>query len=124
MAFKELAARTGYNDIGHVERFKRGLNRPILDKIFALAEMPETFDGWCKYASRFDNQWRQYKAEEKASNPQQTPKSKPFVPKASTPVRQNAIADTSTPMDIDKNRKEIRCFNCGQKGHIKRNCPT
>ena len=49
--FRELAPKTGYNDAAHIEKFEKGLNSALVDKIYALADMPKTLSG-CILAAR------------------------------------------------------------------------
>ncbi|EJU00245.1 hypothetical protein DACRYDRAFT_37335, partial [Dacryopinax primogenitus] len=58
VTFKELAFQTKYNSIALIKQFQQGLHQSLLDKIYALPEMPKKLKDWYKYALRFDQQWQ------------------------------------------------------------------
>ena len=57
--FRTLKGDTGYNNAALVEKFEKSLNSTLVDKIYALPEMPCTLDGWILWALKLDRQWRQ-----------------------------------------------------------------
>lgn len=126
--FRELKVDTGYNDAALVEKFKKGLNQTLVDKIYGLQEMPDDLKGWETWATKFDRQWRQREAEKKATS--HTTKSyKPFTSAAPTPkasTNEGKHEPDVVPMEVDSGMKNIRakliCFKCGKPGHMARNC--
>ncbi|PFH45472.1 hypothetical protein AMATHDRAFT_126447, partial [Amanita thiersii Skay4041] len=64
-AFKQCYMRSGYRETAGIHEFKRSLNSPLLDKIMAVPELPQTLKKWYDLAVRLDRQWRQAMAEKK-----------------------------------------------------------
>src|SRR3954452_25163544 len=61
-SFKALTSKTKYNDAAHVEKFEKGLNPALVDKIYSLPEMPVTLVQWITWATKLDRQWSQREA--------------------------------------------------------------
>lgn len=136
--FKELQANTGYNDIALVEKFEKGLNSVLVDKIYALPTMPTTLEGWISWSTKLDRQWRKREAMKKANQPSSSSsKAKPYsvpsnlsTPQSnSTPQPQKPFIPRPTdmvPMEVDsgKKSKTVICFKCRKPGHIARDCQS
>ncbi|PFH45008.1 hypothetical protein AMATHDRAFT_163832 [Amanita thiersii Skay4041] len=97
----------------------------------AVPELPVTLEKWYELVIRLDCQWRQAVAERKVfaarvnqhaqrnwqplvNRTQQTPWRPPVQPAQRDP---NA-------MQVDRNCGPIRCYNCGQTGHMACVCPN
>ena len=146
-SFKELKDATAYNDAGLVEKFEEGLNSSLVDKIYALPQMPNNLEEWMFWAQKLDRQWRQREANKRAfglttSSLKHSPSTpKPFKPfnsvstqvatsnQSSTPISppiQPVKQTNVVPIEVDsgwKGKKPILCYKCRKYGHIARNCP-
>ena len=137
-SFNELKKDTGFNDPALVDKFEKGLNQALVDKIYSLPDMPTTLEKWIYWASKLDRQWRQREARKKMSAPAPTaPKQpsssfKPFQPRViqPSPVPAQIIPAKEPdviPMEVDSGWKRVRsivCYKCKRRGHIARNCPS
>ena len=132
-SFRELKDDTLYNNAALIERFEQGLNSALVDKIYALPEMPTTLDGWITWAIKLDRQWRQREANKKSfglfPKPNSTPP-KPKLPPAQ-PTQSPAQATQSVkqpdvvPMEVDSGWKSVKpliCFKCRRTGHKANEC--
>jgi len=125
-SFKELISKTKYNDAAHVEKFERGLNSTLVDKIYNLPEMHSTLAGWMTWATKLDRQWRQREAKKKASNSSPNPRPLKSIPPQVKPHQIPKEPDV-VPMEIDSGRKRygpVICYKCRKTGHIARNCQS
>ncbi|PFH45133.1 hypothetical protein AMATHDRAFT_115264, partial [Amanita thiersii Skay4041] len=127
--FKQAYSRSGYQETAGIHELKRSLNTPLLDKCMMVSELPTTLDKWYELVIRLDRQWRQAvakkkmfatrsgKAEGGSNNP--TRQIKPPRLLNSQNSWQNHDPNA---MDVDRNRTQRRCYNCGQPRHFARNC--
>ncbi|PFH45038.1 hypothetical protein AMATHDRAFT_163584 [Amanita thiersii Skay4041] len=91
----------------------------------AVPNLPTTLEGWYELTIRLDRQWRQAQVEKKiftACFNQQTQRN--WQPPANRtqqpqwrPLTQSTQRDPNA-MQVDRNQSPIRCYNCGQTGHI------
>ncbi|PFH44830.1 hypothetical protein AMATHDRAFT_165929 [Amanita thiersii Skay4041] len=107
--FKQSYMRSGYGEVAGIHEFKRSLNSPLLDKCMAVPELPTTLDKWYELVIRLDRQWRQAVAERKM-----------FATRggSSTGTGSQTAQRDPNAMQVDRNRGPLRCYNCGQAGHM------
>lgn len=122
-----------YGTFNVTEDYKHGLNKQLRDKVFALDPIPTEVKGWQTKALALDRQYRMAKAYDGGSSQKKKEEIK-TVKKEWVPRNQFQTPSTSTrtptafkdpnAMDIDKLKKEGRCFKCHEKNHMSRDCPN
>jgi len=60
--FEEYKATAGYNEKGYISLLKRNLSPYVLECIYALENVPTTYDAWKTYMQHFDSNLREYQA--------------------------------------------------------------
>jgi hypothetical protein len=125
--FQELAARTNYDDVAHIDHFERGLSRRLIDAIYLMNNMPTTLMEWYQAAQKFDLQLRKLEQHHKERPTSVFPR---FIPRTNFPKpiapRPPTSGQGPVPMDLDsglRNRRPLICYKCRKEGHMARNCP-
>ncbi|KAK1215615.1 hypothetical protein PQX77_021772 [Marasmius sp. AFHP31] len=127
--FNELAGDSEHNDAGLRLFYKQGINPALKATIDKFEVVPTTLEGWQKAAVRKYNDWVRSKAKEKAWGRRKlTTTTTTTIRAANTSNTQQVRNTTSTsvgrltPEEHATYMREGRCFDCGQKGHM-RNSP-
>ena len=107
-----------------IEFFTTGLKTPLVNQIYGMDTVPDTIEGWYEKASHFENQWQKARAITSRSNKTERTKKKNYRPNVRErhPDTMDVDAVQLSREDRDKYIKEGRCFNCGNKGHLSREC--
>ncbi|KAK1215944.1 hypothetical protein PQX77_021440 [Marasmius sp. AFHP31] len=132
-AFNELARDSEHNNAGLRLFYKQGINPALKATIDRFEVIPTTLEGWQTAAVQKYNDWVRLKAEEKAWGRRKltttnSTTTTTTIRAANTSNSQQARSTTSTPggrltpEEYATYMKEGRCFDCGQKGHM-RNSP-
>ncbi|KIN98737.1 hypothetical protein M404DRAFT_31064 [Pisolithus tinctorius Marx 270] len=121
--FQTAAANsTITEDVALIEFFSQGLKPFITNRIHMMETTPTKITNWYTQAQKFDAKWR------KVNKFSRKKEKRTFHPR-------NSFSEEKDPntMDVDGVRlskeerdhhiKEGRCFSCGNKGHLSRECP-
>ncbi|SJL01029.1 uncharacterized protein ARMOST_04345 [Armillaria ostoyae] len=136
--FEELAFEAGVleNEQLMFKQIEKAARESSKNTIFAAdGEVPTTYAQWKHRLLRMDYNFRVRKAENQA-NPstcsndraqKTTTPQKGGQTMNMTPEKKDNTGTTyggrGVPMDIDKLKKEGKCFRCGEKGHMSKFCP-
>ncbi|PFH44824.1 hypothetical protein AMATHDRAFT_165991 [Amanita thiersii Skay4041] len=117
--FKQSYMQSGYGETAGVHEFKRSLNSPLLDKCMAVLKLPTTLEKWYELVIRLDCQWRQAVAERKLFA---TRGGSSAGTQTGTTQHTNQPGNTQqqdpNAMQVNRNQGPLRCYNCGQTGHM------
>ena len=115
--FKILAMRAGITETNAlVEYFQRGLKPALLNRIYGMNQLPSTMEEWYSAAIRLDNQYRRLRSMLGRTNNSTRSDKQDSSGKSSVNIKR------LTDEQAAEYRKDGRCFRCGNKGHISRNC--
>lgn len=122
--FNRVVMRTGLSDVDKRMRFYEGLNKAVKDALIYSSQDTTLYADLVKESIKLDNRITQRKWEEKQT--QRTPVVNfPSNRFQKTPVTPTTPARDPNAMEVDTGKfpEDYRtCYNCGEKGHIRRFC--
>ena len=120
-----LRIQAEYTDPLHdaiiINRLKLGLKTEIVTAIVASGNEPATIEGWRNRVIAVEEALYAHKPKYEVKNSFK-PSTTSSSSRAPPPPKPTPSLPLGDPMDIDKMRKEGRCFKCHQKGHLARDC--
>ena len=120
-----LRIRAEYTDPLHdaiiINQLKLGLKTEIVTAIVASGNEPATIEGWRNRVIAVEEALYAHKPKYEVKNSFK-PSTTSSSSRAPPPPKPTPSLPLGDPMDIDKMRKEGRCFKCHQKGHLARDC--
>jgi hypothetical protein len=132
--FRTLAAEAGVTqDNALIDFYRRGLNSPIVDRIYLVTPLPIAVDVWMTLAGQIDQQFRERQAQKFGRDLAPIPASTTTTPRRAerdpdamdVDRRHQRVALVKlTPEEREKCRQEGRCFACRNRGHSARECPN
>jgi hypothetical protein len=114
---------------------EKGLRYDILEVIYSGNEaVPNTYVAYRDKALNIGRMKERFRYLNKiTSSTHLTPQSTPSAPSAPPkqhqfithihPPAEKKPAPKYEPMDVDRSQQNLRCFGCGEKGHMRRDCP-
>ncbi|KIN96910.1 hypothetical protein M404DRAFT_32767 [Pisolithus tinctorius Marx 270] len=105
-----------------IEFFSQGLKPFITNRIHMMETTPTKIEGWYTQAQKFDAKWRKVneisgRKEKKMFHPRNN------FSKEKDPNAMDVDGVRLSKEERDHHIKEGRCFGCGNKGHLSRECP-
>src|SRR5258707_2830107 len=123
--FQNLALDTGYDDEALINKFKHGLNRPLLVECYRRSPLPTTLKEWQDTAINADRNYREMTMWTQGGRTQgYTPRANTSTPSFSAAVPTPTPPRDPNAMDVDRTRtrRPFVCYNCNGEGHMARDC--
>ena len=129
--FKRAATKSGLseNSAAIIDYFRESLSIPLQKKIMTLENPPTTFEKWCDWAMKMDNNFKkmQRAIDRARGKTVDNGKKKEEPPRHWNFPRRDPNAMDIDAMTIEQRNEMMRkglCFICEKPGHLGRNCPT
>ena len=136
IAFDADVRLAGYDEKTHagvlISYLEQNLAPPLVDRIYTINPLPTTYQEWKRKAISLDQLYHRREERKRFSRDLQTPSRvarPPPFPLQPQPPQTLASPAPQAPlgagqlMDIDQAQvRPRRCFNCGEVGHLARNC--
>src|SRR5713101_6622774 len=118
--FDQRVMRAGYEDDHDdylIQVLRKALNRDVVNMIFTMEDLPDTYERYKKAALKFDKRVEEMKCL-KQGNWRDRPNP---LPRNKGPTERLRKYE---PMEVDNSKiKKKMCFRCGSEDHFIRNCP-
>jgi hypothetical protein len=116
--FDRLARVANFDDdCMRISLAESRINTPLLEKLYGMEEVPNTWEKWCEKAVLFDDQWHRVQEIKKGRNPMYSTQKKDAPRKPF-----GVTSGLGAPMDLDQQKAQKKCFKCGKPEHMANEC--
>ena len=118
--FQRYAMWAGWPDSTLITHFERGLQQHMKNMLKFYPDLPKTFNEYVRKVASLEARDRQLSA----SSSNRAPSNSAIVQEQKKEADPDAMdIDCLSVGQRDRYRREGRCFECGGKGHLVRDCP-